>query len=421
MANLKSEARKLKRAGRYGDTQLVHMSMDEYMALQAMGKLTKNPDTGLPEAFNLGGYFNDLVNPFGMAHEGTLGADIAQIGRDMPGSPMSLGAAIDRGEWSNPFSEGQNSFDIFAGGSAQSEDPTMRKIGRTVGSIFAGYGIGSAFGGAGGGAAGGAADAESTALASNIGGASGTGAGAGEAAFAGGAMMPPAQAELASANAAPGGVTSSSGMGNAVTSGAAGTSGAAPFATSSIYNEDFSGDANALQGSQGGEAGPGGPGGATFGAQPMSLFDRIINSAFGTPSATFKTAANTLGMGSEIYNLIQQRKMQKMARQAFTSTKELQANPSMITSLPGYQFGLDEGRRAIERRGAASGSGGNEAIALARYTPEYAQQFYDREFARRANLDQAQAQLDLNANTAASRGNAQSIGNIGFALARMFG
>ena len=395
MANLKSEARKLKRAGRYGDTQLVHMSMDEYMALQAMGKLTKNPDTGLPEAFNLGGYFNDLVNPFGMAHEGTLGADIAQIGRDAPGTPMSLGAAVDRGEWSNPFSEGQNSFDIFAGGSASSENPTHRRIGRTVGSIFAGGAIGNAVGGAGS-----AAGAEAGA----------------EAEFAGGAMMPAAQAELGAANAVPGEVTASSGMGNAVTAGAAGTSGAADFGPSS-----FNGTGSSMQGSAGGEAGPGGPGGATFGAQPATLFDRIIQSAFGTPGATFKTALNTVGMGSEIYNLIQQRKMQKMARQAFTSTKELQANPSMVTSLPGYQFGLDEGRRAIERRGAASGSGGNEAIALARYTPEYAQQFYDREFARRANLDQAQANLDLNANAAANRGTAQSVGNIGFALARMFG
>ena len=39
--------------GRYGDTELVHMSKPEVAALNASGKLTTNPSTGLPEAFNL--------------------------------------------------------------------------------------------------------------------------------------------------------------------------------------------------------------------------------------------------------------------------------------------------------------------------------------------------------------------------------
>ena len=39
--------------GRMGDTELVHMSKPEIRALEATGKVTINPDTGLPEAFGL--------------------------------------------------------------------------------------------------------------------------------------------------------------------------------------------------------------------------------------------------------------------------------------------------------------------------------------------------------------------------------
>jgi LysM repeat protein len=39
--------------GRMGDTELVHMSKPEIRGLASLGKITVNPDTGLPEAFNL--------------------------------------------------------------------------------------------------------------------------------------------------------------------------------------------------------------------------------------------------------------------------------------------------------------------------------------------------------------------------------
>ena len=39
--------------GRYGDTELVHMSKPEIRGLASIGELTINPETGLPEAFNL--------------------------------------------------------------------------------------------------------------------------------------------------------------------------------------------------------------------------------------------------------------------------------------------------------------------------------------------------------------------------------
>ena len=57
MANL------LESQGRYGDTELVHMSQPEVRGLQSLGRLTRNPETGLMEAFSIGGFFKDYVAP----------------------------------------------------------------------------------------------------------------------------------------------------------------------------------------------------------------------------------------------------------------------------------------------------------------------------------------------------------------------
>ena len=58
--------------GRNGDTMLVHMSPKEVQGLQGLamaqgGSLTINPDTGLPEAFSLGGVFNAALPMIGGA------------------------------------------------------------------------------------------------------------------------------------------------------------------------------------------------------------------------------------------------------------------------------------------------------------------------------------------------------------------
>lgn len=54
---MKLTAQQLAQRGRYGDTELLHVSRDELAALRGLGslagiKMTQNPDTGLPEAFN---------------------------------------------------------------------------------------------------------------------------------------------------------------------------------------------------------------------------------------------------------------------------------------------------------------------------------------------------------------------------------
>jgi len=60
---LENMANLLEDQGRYGDTELVHMSQPEVRGLQSLGRLTRNPETGLMEAFSIGGFFKDYVAP----------------------------------------------------------------------------------------------------------------------------------------------------------------------------------------------------------------------------------------------------------------------------------------------------------------------------------------------------------------------
>lgn len=53
----------LKSKGRHGDDQLLHVSSDELNQLRNTGKVTQNPNTGLPEAFS----FGDILGPIGNA------------------------------------------------------------------------------------------------------------------------------------------------------------------------------------------------------------------------------------------------------------------------------------------------------------------------------------------------------------------
>jgi hypothetical protein len=59
-------AKGIAQLGRNGDSMLMHVQPEEVAGLQALAKsqgtsLTINPETGLPEAFNLGGFFRSLL------------------------------------------------------------------------------------------------------------------------------------------------------------------------------------------------------------------------------------------------------------------------------------------------------------------------------------------------------------------------
>ena len=82
--------------GRHGDSMLVHMSPHEvaglnYLAKKQGTKLTVNPETGLPEAFSLGGFFSSLLPVFaGMMFPPSAGASLLS----MEGmTPLIAGAA----------------------------------------------------------------------------------------------------------------------------------------------------------------------------------------------------------------------------------------------------------------------------------------------------------------------------------------
>lgn len=68
---------------------------------------------------------------------------------------------------------------------------------------------------------------------------------------------------------------------------------------------------------------------------------------------------------------------------------ELTANPNLITQLPNYQWNLDQGLDAINRKAAATGNleSGNRLLALQKYAQGYAADQYGAEFGRRAQLD----------------------------------
>ena len=69
--------------GRYGDTELVHMSKPEIRGLASIGELTINPETGLPEAFSLSSLLPMALN---------VGLGIATGGMSTMGQMALMGA-----------------------------------------------------------------------------------------------------------------------------------------------------------------------------------------------------------------------------------------------------------------------------------------------------------------------------------------
>ncbi len=126
--NSQYDAQGLARLGRYGDSTLVHMQPQEVAGLQALAQsqgtsLTTNPDTGLPEAFNLGGFFSAL-------------APVA-VGALTGGAGLPLYAGIAAG--------------AATGAALNKEDPLMGAVMGGLGG-YGGVGLGQGFAAAGSGA-----------------------------------------------------------------------------------------------------------------------------------------------------------------------------------------------------------------------------------------------------------------------------
>lgn len=90
--------------GRNGDSMLVHMSPTEVAGLQSLamargGSLTVNPDTGMPEAFNLGGVFKAALPMIAGAALGPAGFGLTglQAGLLVGGATALLSGDIGQG------------------------------------------------------------------------------------------------------------------------------------------------------------------------------------------------------------------------------------------------------------------------------------------------------------------------------------
>jgi hypothetical protein len=122
MTNTKSAANYLASKGRYGDSTLVHMSPIEVWALERMspdGKLPRNPDTGMPEAFSLtsllpaavgigasilsGGALTPLMA--GALSGLTSYATTGDLGKGLMSGLMSFGVGSALGDLASPAAE----------------------------------------------------------------------------------------------------------------------------------------------------------------------------------------------------------------------------------------------------------------------------------------------------------------------------
>lgn len=105
---LREQARAVARAGRKGDKTLLHITPKELLALQASGRVTINPKTGLPEAWGFGGFFNPVQQV----------QQVADFGRDVVSNVSDtvsgIGSAV--GQAFTGLGEGAQSFGSFAGG-----------------------------------------------------------------------------------------------------------------------------------------------------------------------------------------------------------------------------------------------------------------------------------------------------------------
>jgi hypothetical protein len=109
----------LKKKGRFGDTELVHMSKHEVNALMRLAtahgkKLTNNPDTGLKEAFSLGDLnpfkSDSPINP-GNVLKGVKGVFDTLSGKDAQDAALRA-AALQGSATDRATAENMRQFDI---------------------------------------------------------------------------------------------------------------------------------------------------------------------------------------------------------------------------------------------------------------------------------------------------------------------
>ena len=137
-------ARELEEKGRFGDTHLLHVRDDELQGLSSLGKLTINPDTGLPEAFNFKSIIPALVGTaVTIASGGTMAPLVAAGlgGLATFGTSMAMGNSLEQSLLSG--------FMTFGGGAIAGGGPSFGAeaaggIGAGGGGVAADVGLASA-------------------------------------------------------------------------------------------------------------------------------------------------------------------------------------------------------------------------------------------------------------------------------------
>ena len=129
------------------------------------------------------------------------------------------------------------------------------------------------------------------------------------------------------------------------------------------------------------------------------LWKKLMKQAMGVGGGPLGMIAN---IGSGLLGLNKAKDIQSTAAQVAAANdpfgpyrpqyaqqlSALSANPNLITSTPGYQFGIDQGNQALMRTMAARGytGSGNEMIALQRFNQDYAGRYLAAEQERLARL-----------------------------------
>lgn len=165
-------------------------------------------------------------------------------------------------------------------------------------------------------------------------------------------------------------------------------------AGSSLTAEGEGGNAGYYGAGGGGSTGPAGWGetsgagagaagaGEVAGWSPWGGFGTGANVGTGSNALTLGNVGAGLSIASSGYGLYladqaRRERQKQLSRQREYQDKlnALMANPGSVTSLPGYQFRMDQGGEAVARRMASMGYGagsGNLGTALTKYGQDYA-------------------------------------------------
>ena len=199
----------------------------------------------------------------------------------------------------------------------------------------------------------------------------------------------------------------------------AGGPGAMPWSTPTVGAPDFS---FATQGTTGLNLPS-----AASGADP-SIWQSIQQLM---PDKSTMGTINTLGnVGSSLYGMYNANQIRQQAqgldamapyRAGYAAQlAQLNANPGSVTSLPGYQFGMDQGSQALQRAAAAQGytGSGNAQIALQQYGQNYANQYLQQQQQYLAGLAGGSNPASVQGTAIAAQLAGQSLGSLGYGLNR---